>query len=159
MCLKKYILILLVLLSVLSLYGQSAKESAINKLTNYQIQLQQVKLLQQESNNQILDLSKQIQDYQLQIDNYKKELIDSKNKSEIEIQNIKDNLTKVEIDLKQSKQDLLKSQDDLKVLQTLYNQLSMDLSKLKTSLALSNSIKYILITVVVIETTYIIVKN
>ena len=160
MWLRKLFLVFLLALLLLSLsFGQSVQDKIISSLSDYQIRLQQVIVFQNESNKTILTLSSQIQDYQKQINNYKQQLIDSQNQSEIEIQNIKDSLKKSEIDLEISRLLLERSRKDLLALQDQYKILSMELNKLRVSLNLSKSIKWIGIGIATGEAIYIIFSH
>ncbi len=132
MWLVKRALTLFFLFSVsLLAQGQSSlspKDSIINHLTTYQNSLLQVK-------QQIADLQMTISNLSKTIETIKTQLDDSNNQLALSLEQI----VSLKANLMESQALLEKSQKDLALQQTLYNQSSMDLKKLKVSYALSHS--------------------
>ena len=120
---------LFVLVSVLFLVSQDAilspKDSLINSISGYQANLLQVK-------TSITIFEQQILNYKLLIADLQQQLNVSKDRSTQIINDLTQQLT-------DSKRLLDKQQTDLDKLQTLYKQLSTDLTRLKISFELSRN--------------------
>ena len=125
---------LFALVSVLFLVSQDAtsspKDSLINALTQYQTALLQVK-------TSITSYEQAILNYNLQIADLQQQLNDSKDKSTLIINDLTQQLT-------DSRMLLEKQQQDLDKLQTLYKELSTELSRLKVSYEVSRNTTKIL---------------
>jgi chromosome segregation ATPase len=132
---KLFATTLFALVSVLFLVSQDAtsspKDSLINALTQYQMNLLQVKA-------SITSYEQAILSYNLQIADLQQQLNDSKDKSTLIIADLTQQLT-------DSKLLLDKQQQDLEKLQKVYNQLSTELNRLKVSYEVSRNTTKVLV--------------
>ena len=144
MCLKSKAILLSALfacLSVVPLHSQSSKDTAINLLSECQVNLLKVKL-------EISESQKKIASLQSLIDNLNQQLTDSKNNSQIAIDNLKKQLA-------ESENLLTKQREDLKAQETELTRLSQELKQLKALFKLSRSLVYIAGGIAVGEGIYI----